>query len=153
MMPSTALTVSFEKLAEANVRELADFFAAVDARYFTNATEEAARAFLAEPEDVHILGRLGGDVVAFGMLRGWHEGYAVPSLGIAVRRDLEGRGVGRAMMDALERSARERGADAIRLRVHPDNVRARRLYLARGYVDKGMERDQHLMVLTLESLP
>lgn len=34
-----------------------------------------------------------GPLVAYGMLRGWEEGYPVPSLGIAVHPDWRGRGL------------------------------------------------------------
>ena len=141
--------LSIEPLGPSNVGELADLLVAVEARWFSHASAEAAVGFLAEPADVHVLGRADGEVVAFGMLRGWQEGYDVPSLGIAIRHDREGRGYGRAMMSALERLARERGAAQIRLRVHPDNVRARRLYEGQGYRAAGMERGETLMLLDL----
>jgi ribosomal protein S18 acetylase RimI-like enzyme len=140
--------LTVEPLTEANVDELVAFLERVDLTYFTH-DEADARQFLAEPEDVHVLGLSGGMVVAFGMLRGWHEGYATPSLGLAVGRDQEGRGFGRAMMIELERLARERGAAKIRLRVHPANERARRLYEGCGYQSAGIERGQILMLREL----
>jgi RimJ/RimL family protein N-acetyltransferase len=141
--------LEIEPLRDGNVEQLVDFFTAVDAGQFAHATREAAERFLSEPNDIHVLGMLGGEVVAFGMLRGWEEGYRVPSLGIAVRKDHEGRGYARAMMAALARLAGERGAKQIRLRVHPGNTRARRLYDACGYRDIGTERGETLMLLDL----
>ena len=138
-----------EPLGPTNAQELAELLRAVDPRHFVHTSPEAVARFLAEPADVHVLGRAIGEVVAFGMLRGWHEGYDVPSLGIAVRRDREGAGYGRAMMIALERLARDRGATQIRLRVHPDNLRARRLYEAQGYREVGVERGETLMLIDL----
>jgi RimJ/RimL family protein N-acetyltransferase len=145
--PAAALTI--EPLDEPNVSDLIDFFREVDAAHFPHASAEAAQRFLKHPTDVHVLGRADGQVVAFGMLRGWDEGYEVPSLGIAVRRDVEGRGYGRAMMTALERLARDRGSRKIRLRVHPANARARRLYESCGYRDAGVERGETVMFLDL----
>jgi ribosomal protein S18 acetylase RimI-like enzyme len=141
--------LGIEPLEPSNVDDLADLLRSVDPKYFAHAAPEAAWRFLDQPADIHVLGRVGGEVVAFGMLRGWHEGYATPSLGIAVRPDREGRGYGRAMMAALERLARERGATRIRLRVHPDNVRARQLYAGQGYREAGFERGETLMLLDL----
>jgi len=143
------LDLGIEPLESSNVDDLADMLRSVDPTYFSHATPEAAWRFLDQPADIHVLGRVAGEVVAFGMLRGWHEGYATPSLGIAVRPDREGRGYGRAMMVALERLARERGAPRIRLRVHPDNLRARRLYDGQGYREAGVERGETLMLLDL----
>jgi ribosomal protein S18 acetylase RimI-like enzyme len=142
--------VTIEAMTAGNLSELVEMFRLVDGAHFPHATAEAAARFLEEPADIHVLGRAKGEVVAFGMLRGWHEGYDVPSLGIAVRRDREGRGYGRAMMAALERLARERGAGRIRLRVHQENVRARALYDACGYLEAGLERGETLMLLELD---
>jgi ribosomal protein S18 acetylase RimI-like enzyme len=46
-----------------------------------------------------------------------------------------GRGIGRALLDSAAGWARVNGKTALRLRVFPDNERARRLYLAAGFVD------------------
>src|SRR6266446_3655367 len=124
--------LTIESLADDNVDELVEMFATVDATHFAHSTPESAHRFLREASDVHVLGRAAGRVVAFGMLRGWEEGYAVPSLGIAVASDVQGRGYGKAMMTALANLARQRPANRIRLRVHRDNVRARRLYASCG---------------------
>ena len=136
-----------EPLTPANAEELVGWFEHVDRRHFAHATPEAVVGFLAAPEDVFLLGRDKGRVVAFGMLRGWAQGYEVPSLGIATYP--QGRGYGRGMMAALESVARERGATRIRLRVHADNVRARALYDGLGYQEIGIERGQTVMVLEL----
>ncbi len=60
-----------------------------------------------------------GSIVAYGMLRGWDEGYETPSLGIAVHSEWQARGVGRRMMEHLHQVARVRGAKRIRLKVYP----------------------------------
>ena len=75
----------------------------------------------------------GDEVLGYGMLRGWDEGYQVPSLGIAIRPEVQGQGLGRLMMEFLRAAALRRGAGSIRLRVHPDNVPAVTLYRALGY--------------------
>lgn len=141
----------FEALAPSNVEDLVDLLANVDPTHFAHTTRDAAASFLAAPRDVHVLGRSGALVVAFGMLRGWQEGYETPSLGIAVRTSLEGHGYGKAMMAELERLARARGARSVRLRVHPDNSRAILLYKACGYLEAGLERGEVLMVLSLQT--
>ena len=141
--------ITIEPLDQSNVLELAEMLGSVDPRFFSHASPEAAWQFLAQPVDIHVLGRVDGEVVAFGMLRGWYEGYDTPSLGIAVRTDRQGHGDARAMMAALKQLARERGATKIRLRVHPDNVRARRLYDAQGFRNAGMERGEMVMLLDL----
>jgi ribosomal protein S18 acetylase RimI-like enzyme len=87
------------------------------------------------------------------MLRGWNEGYATPSVGIATRTDSLRRGYGRLLMQHLHQLAREHGADSVRLRVSADNFRARRLYESLGYAYAGEDRGELVMVLdvSLES--
>lgn len=72
-------------------------------------------------------------VVGYGMLRGWVEGFTVPSLGIAVHPDHRGRGVARRLMAHLHRVASTRGAATVRLKVYRHNAAAVRLYESLGY--------------------
>lgn len=93
--------------------------------------------------DVYALLHHGADALAYGLLRGWEEGYAVPSLGIYVAETLRGTGAARLMMNYLHLAARLRGAPAVRLKVYPDNQAARRLYESLGYrFADGLEKDQ-----------
>ena len=52
---------------------------------------------------------------------------------IAVAENAEGRGVGKALLDAAETGARERGALSMSLHVFATNARARRVYERAGY--------------------
>jgi len=97
---------------------------------------EAARGVVARSEtgrDEYWLAMSGAEIVAYGMLRGWDEGYDVPSLGLAVAPAHRGRGFAREMMHHLHERAKQRGAGAIRLKVDRRNLSARRLYESLGY--------------------
>ncbi len=74
------------------------------------------------------------EVIALGMLRGWDEGFDIPSLGIAVGPQAQGRGVGRTMMLRLHDEARRAESRRIRLTVDRANTRAVALYETLGYV-------------------
>lgn len=74
------------------------------------------------------------EMVAYGMLRGWDEGFEIPSLGIVVSASHRGLGLGRGMMDHLHAVARDRGAMTIRLKVYKTNSGAAELYRRMGYV-------------------
>jgi ribosomal protein S18 acetylase RimI-like enzyme len=52
---------------------------------------------------------------------------------IAVARDAEGRGVGRALMTWVDRWAADQGLTHVTLHVFPANARARALYERHGY--------------------
>ena len=62
-----------------------------------------------------------------------------PELGMIVAASHRGRGIGRALLDSAAGWARVNGKTALRLRVFPDNDRARKLYLAAGFVDVVVE--------------
>jgi ribosomal protein S18 acetylase RimI-like enzyme len=72
-------------------------------------------------------------VVGYGMLRGWDDGYAIPSLGVAVDPAWQGRGHGLRLMGFLHAEAQKRGCDRVRLKTHADNLKALALYRRLGY--------------------
>ena len=100
-------------------------------------------------QDLYYVFTWRGVIVAYGMLRGWDEGYDVPSLGLVVHREFRGMGLGRAMMEFLHASARLRGAGRIRLKVYAANVQAVDLYRSMGYEFRGEENGQLVAFLEL----
>ena len=72
-------------------------------------------------------------VLGYGMLRGWDEGFEVPSLGIAIDPSVRGRRIGLALMHFLHAVAKQRGCHSIRLTVSATNRSAISLYEGLGY--------------------
>jgi ribosomal protein S18 acetylase RimI-like enzyme len=132
--------LEFRKPARDLVPALATFFAHLEAsgesrRFHPHpfTAEEARERAEYRGRDVYCVAVAGGEVLGYGMLRGWDEGYAIPSLGIAIHASARGIGLGRAMMLYLQAEASRRGAARIRLKVYPDNAPAVRLYRSLGY--------------------
>jgi ribosomal protein S18 acetylase RimI-like enzyme len=65
--------------------------------------------------------------------------------GLAVDPRHEGRGAGRALMEALIELARERGGRRMTLRVFAPNERARRLYEHLGFEVEGVLRGEFMV--------
>jgi ribosomal protein S18 acetylase RimI-like enzyme len=84
--------------------------------------------------DLHYVLTTGSGVVGYGLLRGWDEGFPVPSLGIAIHPAARGMGHASALMHFLHCAARIRNAERVRLRVHEANAAAIALYRRVGYV-------------------
>lgn len=61
-------------------------------------------------------------------------------LNVTVRPALQGRGHGRALLDALVDAARARGARHLWLEVRESNLRARQLYERYGFLRAGVRR-------------
>jgi ribosomal protein S18 acetylase RimI-like enzyme len=71
--------------------------------------------------------------------------HVVHVRGLAVAPAYQGRGIGRALVEAAVRVARERGARRVTLRVLAPNVAARALYEACGFVVEGVGHEEFLL--------
>lgn len=132
-----------ERLDRRHENDFREFLSALDANGDTEFfhphgfSAEATRSIVelaSEGIDEYWVGVDGNRIVAYGMLRGWREGYEVPSAGIAVCPTARGLGHSRAMMLHLHDVARARGASRVRLKVDLRNGSAIRLYESLGYV-------------------
>ena len=120
------LALLFDRLRQAGVE---DFF-----HPHPLTAEEAEARSKYSGRDFYCVMIQDGQVIGYGMLRGWDEGYAIPSLGIALDPALTGRGYGRLLMNFLHDTAGKRGADKVRLKVNRRNQAAIQLYRSLGYV-------------------
>lgn len=110
----------------------------------------AGRDPLGRPtRDLYRFGFMDGIAVAYGLLRGWDEGFNVPSLGVAVHPSRRGRGLARRMMHHLHAAARDRGAAAVRLKVYAHNAAALALYRELGYSFSDLDAHELLGRLSL----
>ncbi len=96
-------------------------------------TEAAGTICQYSGKDYYCLLMTDQDVVAYGMLRGWDEGFEVPSLGIAVSPRYRSIGAGRALMEFLHVVAKLRRCSQVMLKVSEDNFVAAALYQSLGY--------------------
>ncbi len=81
-------------------------------------------------------------MLGYGLLRGWDEGFEIPSLGIYLAPDARGKGLSKEFMSAIHTHALKNGALKVRLKVYADNTGARRLYEKIGYVFASEEEGQ-----------
>lgn len=125
---AAALTAFFEALAAD--AEALHFF---HPHPFDAASARSICAGAGHRKDEYFAAFEGGRVTGYGMLRGWDEGYVVPSFGGCVGAGSRGQGLGRALLrHAVERAA-ARGAPQVMLKVYPENTVARALYESEGF--------------------
>jgi ribosomal-protein-alanine N-acetyltransferase len=129
-------------VAPADAEQLGDLFAefAADpgsAHFHPHPFTPAMARRIAERDgivkDQYFVAMLDGRVAGYGMLRGWDEGYEIPSFGVGVAITDRGRGIGRRLLRYAISTARERGARTLMLKVHPSNVNARHIYETEGF--------------------
>jgi GNAT superfamily N-acetyltransferase len=108
-------------------------------------TAERARSIAsARSKDLFYLARLAGDaVVALSMLRGFDEGFAIPSFGLLVDHEHQDRGIGRQLTVWTLEAARAQGCAAVRLSVYASNDRAIALYHSLGFVERSRVNAEH----------
>ena len=141
--------LEFRILDETWEQPLAEFFRALqkagDYRHFHPhplTEEEAKKRVQYKGEDLYYVLVEGHGVLGYGMLRGWDQGYEVPSLGIAMHPAVRGKGLGKLFMRFLHAAARRKGAGRIRLKVYPENTVAVKLYEGLGYDFQAEEAGQ-----------
>jgi RimJ/RimL family protein N-acetyltransferase len=77
--------------------------------------------------------RCDGALAGFWMLRGLDEGYTRPAFGVFVAEEFAGRGLAtRALRESIA-WCRAHGIARLMLKVHPENIRARRTYDRAGF--------------------
>ena len=139
------------RLAHFAARTFAEAFAEANepedmALYLSTASGLAQQsAELADPGQATLLAEVDGTLAGFAQIRG---GTAPPCVTGArplelrrfyVDRPWQGRGVARALMDAVREAAARRGGDTLWLGAWERNARARAFYAKCGFVDVGSQ--------------
>jgi len=80
-------------------------------------------------------------IIAFSMLRGWDEGFDIPSFGVLVDFEKRGVGLGRRLTEWTLRWADKSGCPRVRLSIHEENQTAYALYTSLGFkeTDRNVE--------------
>jgi RimJ/RimL family protein N-acetyltransferase len=142
------MSVAVRPATVEDIDAVLDLFEAVGAEGRWIATEvpfdrqERARRFeqtIAVRDDATMFVAVDGDAVV-GQLFIEVASYGVADLGMSIRADCRGRGLGSALMEAAISWAREVGAHKIALQVWPHNEAALALYRKFGFEQEGRLR-------------
>ncbi len=109
---------------------------------FTN--EEANRISIYSGIDQYYVMVENDVIIGYGMLRGWDQGFDIPSLGLVISPAYRGLGLGHLMLSFLHFVAWKSGAKRIMLKVYTKNIAAKQLYEKVGYIFQP-ERDKQLI--------
>ncbi|WP_035242071.1 GNAT family N-acetyltransferase [Desulfobacter vibrioformis] len=147
-------TLEFKKVSPEFQKSIEVFFKDLEesgiGRYFHPhplSKAEAQRISQYAGQDLYYVAVIANRVLGYGLLRGWDEGYTIPSLGISLHPSAQGQGLGRAFMYFLHAATRQRGAVKVKLKCYPDNIRSVNLYKSLGYTFQAVEEDGQLVGL------
>ncbi len=118
-------------------------------RFFTpfRFDEEALLSMLGGKNQDVFMGIYWQDrLVGFFMLRGWDEGYEVPSYGVVIDERYSGYGLTRLSLRIAKSICRLRRVPRIMLKVHPDNLTAKTLFEEAHFVHTGVDAESGKLV-------
>ena len=123
--------------------------AALDAATWSFDVTPSPRSSVPSSIDGMLVAEDGGEIVGYvavGRATRLESNRHVADIrGLAVAPDHQGRGLGRALVQAALDAARERGARKVTLRVLAPNTAARALYESCGFVVEGVRRDEFFL--------
>lgn len=132
--------INCNRLKDVEVDSLAAFFLTLKesgaSQYFHPhplTSAEATKRATYSGKDLYYVILCSTEVVGYGMLRGWDEGYNIPTIGAAIRADYRDSGLGCLIMEFLHHAARQRGASQIKVKVYSSNVASKRMCEKVGY--------------------
>ena len=123
-----SLVVFFDKN---NVREVIRMF-----NPFPLSKKSAFTIACMDHLDHYYAAHVNDQLIGFCMLRGWDEGYQIPSFGVLVDQRFQNLGVGRKLSVYAIKEAIKFGCPRIRLSVYASNKAAIQLYLSLGFVEE-----------------
>jgi ribosomal protein S18 acetylase RimI-like enzyme len=136
--------IEIQRISTADATALGDFFETLASdpetvRFFHPHpfSREFAAELCARSEtcrDRYHVARYRGRIAAYMMLRGWDEGYAIPSFGVCCHPGLRNAGLGQVLLAHAVAESRAAGAGKLRLTVFKSNERAVHVYRKFGFV-------------------
>ncbi len=118
-------------------------------------TEITARWIAYEPhKDMFFLALQSQKPVGFSMLRGWEEGYKIPSFGMFVDYRQHGKGYGKDLLRLTVEAAQKHNCTQVRLSVYASNLPACKIYSSYGFfetertdIEHHEKRDQKIIMV------
>lgn len=127
-------------VSPADARKLGCFFernsGPATTRYFEPfplTRDTADRIALLPRRDLYYVAVSKERIVGMSMLRGWDEGYNVPSFGIMIDSECRGKGLGRLLTSWTIQAAQDLDCAQVRLSVYASNITGLRLYESLGF--------------------
>lgn len=149
MIPSS---LEIKRINIDQAKELSDLLLQSDkdySKYFIpfDFTVESVSAVLNKGEkDMYYGIYINSKLAGFYMLRGWDAGYDVPSYGVWIAKEFSSKGLSKLTLHHALSVCRINNIKKLMLKVHPDNLVAKKLYEDFGFIyQKVDEKIGHLI--------
>jgi RimJ/RimL family protein N-acetyltransferase len=133
--------LEYKKISEVDSGKLLKFFSEIvenedDLFFHPHAFDEETVKYLCvnyKGKDLYYVIYLNFNIVGYAMLRGWDEGYEIPSLGIILSKNIRGSGISKNFMEFLHLIAKNKESKRIRITVNNKNIACINLAKKLGY--------------------
>lgn len=78
-------------------------------------------------------------LIGFYMLRGFDAGYDIPSYGVWISKEYSSKGISKFTLQHAISICKLNNIKRIMLKVHPDNLTAKKIYEDFGFVNEGVD--------------
>lgn len=153
---NSAPGIQFEDLTPRHEAGLSELFRALsangDGQFFYPhplTPEESHRLCRHKGLDQYFVATFKNQVLGYAMLRGWDEGYAIPSLGLATHPEHRSKGLAEVLVIELIRRARNQEASHLRLTVDATRDRFMNFFRRYGFVFSPLSPGRMLGMLDL----
>lgn len=89
---------------------------------------------------------VSGALVGFYMLRGFDEGYSIPSYGVWIAEEFSNKGLSTLTLQHAISFCKINSIKKIMLKVHPDNLVAKHIYEKFGFKQTGTDPKNHHLI-------
>lgn len=89
-------------------------------------------------------------LIGFHMLRGWDAGFEIPSYGVFISSNNNGMGIGRLSLLHAISFCRINHVKKLMLKVHPNNLVAKKLYENVGFSKQGVDSKNNNLIYLKE---
>ncbi len=135
--------IKMRQIGEGDEALIADFFAVMGAesRALFNRrgyNERGVLKYCARPDATrkYWMAELDGKMAGYVFFLDWNS--SIPCMGVAVRDDLRGMGIGTYLVSFAQKTAKEAGKGGLFLSTHTANLRAQVLYEELGFECMGL---------------
>ena len=135
--------LSIREINADDTKKMSDFFdkMGAESRSVFNRRDYNRRGvlkYIVRPDNTrrYYAAELDGEIAAYFFFLDYDT--SIPELGIAVRDDLSGKGIGTYLVSLAKDMAKEAGKGGIQLTTHVANLRAQTLYESAGFVCRGV---------------